>query len=109
MDLIRQAAAWVTGGFLGSMFLLVALGMLRGSIKTSGLLTVRGANGMRRLSPQQVQLLVITLAGAGQYLMSVIAHPENGLPEVPQQMLALLGLSHASYLGSQGYSLLKKD
>lgn len=109
MEAIRQAALWLTGGFLGAMAVAVAFGMLTGRIHASGLLTVRGPNGRRQVSAQRVQLLVATLAGAGQYLLAVLTHPGPGLPEVPQQILALMGLSHISYLGGKGYSFFKKD
>jgi hypothetical protein len=56
-------------------------------------------------SPGRVQMLVVTLMAAMQYIFQVIQNP-TGFPEIPQTWLAALGASHGIYLGGKAYTIL---
>lgn len=96
-----QLEIWL---ILGGLALVVAYKMLTGRINMRGLLDDKAAGG---LSPGRVQLLVLTLAGAGYYLLLTVenGHPTE-FPEVPQELLALVGGSNLVYLGSKVRSML---
>ena len=61
-----------------------------------------------RFSPERLQLLVFTLAGAGYYVQ-LAAEQENTLemPPVPDELLILVGASHSLYLGGKTFSMLR--
>ncbi len=88
---------------LGALALIVGYKMLTGRINTSGLLEDKER---RSLSPSRIQLLLFTFVGAGAYLAAVpemfdAAAPK--LPEVPAELLVLLGGSQVVYLGGKSY------
>ena len=88
---------------LGALALIVGYKMLTGRINTSGLLEDKER---RSLSPSRIQLLLFTFVGAGAYLAAVPEMFEAAaprLPEVPVELLVLLGGSHAVYLGGKSY------
>ncbi len=90
---------------IGAFFLLIGYRILTGKIKTTGLLRTKDTKG--GISPARIQLLVLTLTGAFYYLMQVIDNPSlNQLPDVPQQLLLVLGGSNLLYAGSKAYSLI---
>jgi len=97
--------------FLGVLFAIVALRILTGGINIRGLLMEK--HGSRRLSPGRVQLLLLTLAAAFNYLNNVLSDPQGGLPDVSSTWLYLLSGSHATYLGGKAFSTImekaKKD
>ncbi|MBW7998478.1 MAG: hypothetical protein FVQ81_18280 [Candidatus Glassbacteria bacterium] len=92
---------------LGGLALVVGYKMLTRGINTAGLLQDKVQDKEHRgLSPSRIQLLLFTLVGAGAYLASVpemfdAAAPK--LPEVPAELLVLLGGSQAVYLGGKSY------
>ena len=51
-------------------------------------------------SPGRVQMLVLTLVTAIQYLLTTIGNPAQ-LPAIPANLLMVLGGSHLVYLGSK--------
>ena len=90
---------------IGAFFLLIGYMILTGKIKTAGLLRTKDDKG--GISPARIQLLVLTLTGAFYYLMQVMDNPSpNQLPDMPQQLLLVLGGSNLFYAGSKAYSLM---
>jgi hypothetical protein len=97
---LRIVVSVVGWGFVLGLLAVVSLGLLTQRINARNLLHHRSRNGAVRISPERVQLLVMTLAIAGQYLwgMSESAEPA-ALPSLPPSWLAMLGFSHCLYLG----------
>ena len=96
-----QIESWF---FLAILALLVGYQMLTGGINMTGLFDDKVTRG---LSPGRVQLLVLTLAGAGYYLLLVAQQPPDGsLPSVPEEVLLLVGGSNLVYLGAKARSHL---
>jgi hypothetical protein len=88
-----------SGVFLAALVLLVGYKAVTGEINTVGLVSDKAT---RELSPSRVQLLGATLFGAGYWLLQVLdASTGQQLPEVPRDLLLLLGGSHALYLGTK--------
>jgi len=104
---LSKVFIWVVYLFLGALFATVAVQLLNGQINTKGLLSGRLRGGRSYLSPERIQLLIITLGIAGQYLTQVLENTKPGqLPPVPQSWLALLGGSHMVYLAGKAYAML---
>jgi hypothetical protein len=95
--------------FLGGLASIIAYRILNGGINTKYLLYGTQKNGTKYFSPERVQLLLFTLGTAVFYVMDVLKHRKSGeLPDVPPETLALLGGSHAIYLGGKAYTMLLK-
>lgn len=93
---IARFEAWV---LLGGLMAVVGYQLLTGRINLRGLLVDKAKGGF---SPGRVQLLVLTVAGAGQYLMSAAGHaPDGTMPPVPLETLALVGGGNLIYLGAK--------
>lgn len=92
---------------LGGLALIVGYKLLTRGINTAGLLQDKVQDKEHvGLSPSRIQLLLFTLVGAGAYLASVPEMFERAaprLPEVPPELLVLLGGSQAVYLGGKSY------
>ena len=89
--------------FLAALAAIVAFQMLTGRINTSGLLSDPRDGSF---SPARLQMLVASLAVAAAYLGRLGDwHDFSSLPDIPPEQLALLGGSHAIYLGGKGASL----
>jgi len=72
-----------------------------------GLLCGKDASGPQSFSPSRVQLLVLTLAAAGDYIRRLYLSAGTGeLPDLPQIWLYVLGGSHATYLGSKWWQFI---
>ena len=101
---------FVWNGWLlfGALFAVVGYQLLTGRIRTKNLLLGRNRHGDLHFSPGRVQLLVFTMGAALQYLSQVLYDPTK-LPEIPPSWLALVGGSHAVYLGGKAYAMLWKD
>ena len=93
-------AYYVVAGFLLSLGAVVAMQLLTGAINTRYLLYGMRPRGRRYFSPERVQLLIVTLWVAFNYLMSVW-NDRTSLPNVDAQTLGILGGSHAVYLGGK--------
>ena len=94
---------WV---FLLALAGIIAFQILTGDINTKGLLC-RNSKAMKKsgpISPARVQLLISTLGMAFYYLGQVMGNPTHGLPDVPASWPAVLGGSHAIYLGGKAYT-----
>jgi hypothetical protein len=89
----------------GGFFAVVLLKIVTGEISLAYLLFTRDAAGNWSYSPGRMQLLIFTVVVAGAYLHSVIVSPVRGsLPDIPANVLAVLGGSHATYLGSKAFT-----
>jgi hypothetical protein len=97
---ILRIAVWEGWLFLFALLAIVALRILTGGIGTRGLIEGRTPSGSRFVSAGRVQLLIVTLAAAAQYLTQVIENPQR-LPEVPREWLLLFSGSQVLYLGSK--------
>ena len=85
----------------------VAYQLVTGHINTSGLLDEKA--GDEHFSPAQLQLLLFTVGGAFYYLLLVIDNPKPGtFPAVPNELILILGGSHAFYQAGNLSSLLKQ-
>ena len=100
MRLLANAARWEMI-VLGASFAIVTIWKLLQSGSFAGLL--RSADGT--MSPGRVQLLVLTVLTALQYLLATIHDPSH-LPAVPGNLVLALGGSQAVYLGAKAWTLL---
>jgi hypothetical protein len=98
--------ATVAGGILvGGFFGVVLLKIATGEISLAYLLSAEDAAGRWAYSPARLQLLIFTVGVAANYLHSVLVNPHgNSLPDLPMSVVAVLGGSHAVYLGSKAFS-----
>lgn len=79
--------------------------LLTGGIRLRGLLL--DTEPRATFSPARVQLLVFTLAAAGEYLKLLMQRPEHsGLPAPPDSVLQVLGASQVLYAGCKGWQRL---
>jgi hypothetical protein len=102
-----KAVSYVIGIFIVGLAAAVFPRLLNGGISTRNLLHGRGADGSIYFSPGRVQLLLFTVWTALTYLLNVISNRgDEKLPDIPLTTLALLGGSHAIYLGGKAYSIL---
>jgi hypothetical protein len=106
-DRIVHVGEFLFWGVLGSTVFLVTLKAASGQINFRGLLQSSAESG---ISPARVQLLFLTLIGAFGYLELVVnTLATKGvdlkapcLPDVPTEILAVLGGSSGFYLGAKG-------
>lgn len=120
MPSVAHIVAWEIRGFLLTVAAVVASGLLSGEINTKNLLHGRvndtgqpivGANGEIKsrkttdtpyLSPERVQLLLLTLGAALYYLNQVLDNPKPGsFPPIPNSWTATLMASNVVYLGGK--------
>ena len=94
---------WEIGLFLGGLAAVIFYQMLTGRINTSGLLQEKTGTG--ELSWFRVQSLFLTFILAFIYVGKVADQPTR-LPEMSQEMVALLSGSNLAYLGGKAYNLL---
>ena len=99
------------GAFLFGVAIVVGYRLLTGAINTVGLFyQINPLSTERSFSPERVQLLLFTIFVGFWYLLQALdARGSGKLPDVPPQTLALLGGSHAVYLGGKAYSMLIKS
>lgn len=88
---------------IGGLFALVTIGIFSGQINLRGLFRGR-RNQKRYLSPERIQLFILTLGFAFQYLSQVIESRSGEFPPVSEKWIAILLGSHAVYLGRKAYS-----
>lgn len=94
---------------LGALFVLVVSFLLSGQINLRGLLHGKKGDGTTYFSPERVQLLLVTLGTAFQYLLKVQKDPSH-FPPIDASWLAIFGGSHFVYLGGKlSASLLGKS
>ena len=97
---ITDLTKWVGLAFLLLLFGSVAVQVLTGGLRTRNLIAGRTEAGSQFVSAARVQLLIVSLAAAVQYLMQVWQNPRQ-FPDVSQNWLLLFGGSQALYLGSK--------
>ena len=108
MGFLLNLIYWQTIGLVLALFAVVTIHLLTGQINMMGLMYRISGGGTPYLSPERVQLLLITLGAAFQYLVAVLRNP-SVFPDVNGAWLAVLGGSHAVYLGGKlGASILGK-
>jgi len=105
MRFVATLAYWEPVILLGGFFAIVFWKLLTGSISLSQLLCGDRSDNTTYFSPGRVQLLMITLIFALNYLIQVI-HDPTRFPDVPNGLVAVLGGSHAVYLGGKAEAML---
>ena len=109
MGLLARFVCYEVWCLIGAFFLVVGYQILTGKIKTDGLLFTKDSEG--GVSPARIQLLVLTLAAAFYYL-GTVGHSLGDnrcparLPEMPQQLLLVLGGSNLFHVAKKAYSQL---
>lgn len=104
MTAFHQFVYWEGILFFGVLGAILFTQLLSGDINTRGLLYGR-KNSQLYFSPGRVQLLVLTLGGAFNYLMSALQAPTpHSLPPVPAEWIAILGGSNGVYLLGKAYA-----
>ena len=98
--MLSSVLAAATATFLAGLLAVVSFKLLRGDIRTRGLLADKET---RDFSPSRLQLLVATVAGAVFYAVQVLA-ARDSLPPVPDLLLLIVGVSNGTYLGAKIYS-----
>jgi hypothetical protein len=105
---MQQAVVCILVLFLGGVFLTITVGLLTGYVNTRGLLYGRRADGSVYFSSARVQLLILTIGSAADYLISVLDRRSCALPEAPPQLVAMMGGSQLLYLAGKAWALLRK-
>lgn len=104
MPALQVLVYWEGTLFFGALAIIVLIKLLTGGINSRWLLFGR-KNSDHYFSPGRVQLLVLTLGGALNYLATVLQAPDSSsLPPLPQEWVALLGGSNAVYLAGKAYA-----
>ena len=105
MELLTKLATIEAGILVGGFFAVVVYKLVIGEIPLAGLLRSQEPGGRTAFSPARLQLLIFTAAVAAWYLGKVIANPRQvSLPHLPLSVVAVLGASHAVYLGGKAVS-----
>src|SRR6266852_5901567 len=99
MRLLANVARWEMI-ILIAAFGIVTIWKLFQSASFAGLL--RSSDGT--LSPGRVQLLVLTVLTAFQYLLATMHDPSH-LPPIPASLVLALGGSQAVYIGAKAWSI----
>jgi hypothetical protein len=102
-EILIQVIRFELYGFIGALAAVIVYRLLSGSIQVDGLLTHRpemqaSTDGVY---VNNLQLLMVTIAGAGYYLMEAMRMaPENRLPDVPPLLLLVVAASQMAYSGA---------
>jgi len=87
---------------LGGLMIVVLLKVLARGINMSGLLEVKHGDDQGSFSPGRAQMMMATVLTGLYYLLQVMNNPTAGsLPDAPTGLVAVLGGSHAIYLGGK--------
>ncbi len=106
MQMLMTFVRYEVDFMLVSLALIVVYQLLTGQINTARLLEDKGKTP--QLSPERVQLLMVTLVGALFYLTQAVSHPSQ-FPTLPRELLALLGGSNLLYLGGKAFPLIRSQ
>jgi hypothetical protein len=113
MPLLAKFVRYEVMFLLGGLAAVIGAQLLGGEINTKGLLFGSDSNGNRSLSPGRIQLLLLTMAAAGQYLTQVLGNlgnlNQNSLPPVNNELVAGLLGSNAVYLTGKFYNIFVRD
>lgn len=106
---ITKLAVWGSITLLAGFVGVIMWELMTGDISMDWLLygdapTRRGAGYTTFFSPGRVQMLMVTVSSAVYLLLQVIQDPTK-FPDVPNTLLAILGGSHAIYLGGKAQAL----
>jgi len=115
MSLTLRIELWI---FLIGLLIVVAYGMLTGTINMRGMLADKIGSGSAPslptpsragFSPARLQMLLSSLAVAFYYIGQVATTFQTGkFPTIPNEMIYVLGGSHAFYLGSKTFGLISE-
>jgi hypothetical protein len=105
MDWLAMVFLWEATIILVALATLVVYKGITGRINLVGLLRDKETN---QLSPGRVQLLVLTLVGAGTYLTQVAQAPPATLPEFSEETLGAVAVSQGLYLSGKSLQLLRR-
>lgn len=95
-DILKASlAVW-----LAATGLLLGYRLLTGQINLAGVLTVDG----KAFSPSRLQLLVVSVTGLVAYATASLS--AHAMVPVQNDLVALLALSHATYIGPKAYRVL---
>ena len=97
---LTNLLTWEGLAFLLILFGTVVVRVLTGDLRTRGLIEGTTARGARFVSAGRVQLLIVSVVAAVQYLTQVWDSPHR-LPDIPQNWLLFFGGSQVLYLGSK--------
>ena len=107
MDALLAFVRFEVIALVGGLAVVVGFQMLTGRINVRRMFADKGGSG--GYSPMRLQLLVSTLAGLALYVTRVAQTADfTSLPEVPVELVAVLGGSNLAYLGGKYYSLLRR-
>ena len=98
-DLV-EIGTWVGWLLLFGWLAAIAFRISTGDIRTHGLIQGRTSRGARFLSGGRVQLLLVTLSCAAQYLYQLWQNPQR-FPAISTPWVVLFGGSHVLYLGAK--------
>jgi hypothetical protein len=104
---MTELIAWLGLAFLFALFGIVVIRVVTAGLRTRGLIAGTTAAGLQFVSASRVQLLIVSLVTAAQYLSQVWASPQR-FPEIPQNWLLLFGGSQVLYLGSKFHGKRKQ-
>lgn len=91
--------------FLSALAVLVAIQLFNGGIRLRGLLRDTSPRG--DFSPARLQMLVFTLAAAGQYMSEIMKSGAQGaMPAPAGSLVQILAASQALYAGSKAWQRL---
>lgn len=113
---IPELLSFVLLGWLAALALALAYGMFNGSMQMNGLFTTDVDNDgiADEFHPERVQLLLISLLGIIGYALATMdaAHASKAalkvLPDIPEELLMLLGASNSIYLTGKFGRTLKR-
>lgn len=107
MPSVADLAVWEGLALLAGFIAVVLWKLMTGDISLDYLLygDARTSQGSYLFfSSGRAQMLMVTIALAGYCLLEVIQNPTK-FPDVPNAMLAVLGSSHAIYLGGKAQAM----
>ena len=100
-------AGWAGMVLLFGFLLVVVVKILTGVVSMTGLLDSVDGSGRRVFSAARLQMLLVTLYVAVEYLRAVAANPNvNSLPTLPDWVVPALAGSQAVYLGGKTYAMV---
>ena len=95
---LLDAFRFVAFAFLTLLAAFVALGVLNGTIVTSGLCAQKTGDTKGQVSPERVQLLLFTISAAATYVVSAVTSTDHTtLPPIDGAWLAVGAGSNGIY------------
>ena len=99
---IVQLEMWI---FIVGMAGTVLYKIISGEIPLKGLLSEK--DNKKSGSLGRAQMLLFTILGS-LYILYKVAEEPTKFPEIPMELILLMGMSHSTYLGSKYYKLIRK-